>query len=136
MFRGVLRHSRPLLGLEQWTEHFRFLTWGFPAAVLVFSAISLEKEYGDRIPKLLLKLGDASYSLYLSHGFIIAAVGATAGVIGMSGLIIQIAATVFGVIASCIVGIAPYEVVEKPLIHTFKKCDASCMTVDMRRRNY
>ncbi|WP_340108935.1 acyltransferase [Pikeienuella sp. HZG-20] len=50
----------------------RFLLAGGPAALIVGSAVLLLPERLDaRTPKLLTALGDSSYSLYLSHRFVL-----------------------------------------------------------------
>lgn len=57
----------------------RFLSWGAPAAAIVFGAVLIERA-GDmpRIP-LLERLGDASYSIYLTHAFVLFAVDVAFG---------------------------------------------------------
>lgn len=47
---------------------YRPIAWGVPAFFLTWAALSLES-YTPKIPTLEL-LGDASYSLYLTHGFV------------------------------------------------------------------
>lgn len=53
-------------GVFAYNDYSRLLTWGVPAFVIVWSALSLE----GHIPhsRIFLLLGDSSYSLYLSHG--------------------------------------------------------------------
>jgi len=46
----------------------RAVIFGIPSALLVFSAVILERiSYGGRIRSYFITLGDASYSIYLSH---------------------------------------------------------------------
>lgn len=45
----------------------RFLMWGIPAFFIVASMATLESRFGPQVPKWAQLLGDASYSLYLSH---------------------------------------------------------------------
>ena len=63
-------------------ENLRVVVWGLPAALIVAGAVSLERDLGHVVPKWLLAMGDASYSLYLSHGFFLAALGATIRLLG------------------------------------------------------
>ncbi len=53
----------------------RLLSWGIPAAVTVFAIVSAEAQ--KPMARLYLPglLGDASYSLYLTHGVMLSAVG-------------------------------------------------------------
>jgi exopolysaccharide production protein ExoZ len=50
----------------------RVLYWGVPAAIILSAAISLEKA-GLRVPRVFTALGASSYSLYLSHIFLVVA---------------------------------------------------------------
>lgn len=49
----------------------RLFVWGIPAALLVLSVVSLEDWLRTRPVKWLVALGAWSYSLYLSHGFVV-----------------------------------------------------------------
>jgi exopolysaccharide production protein ExoZ len=46
---------------------WRVLTWGVPAAMIVWGAISLERLFRRRLFDVPVVLGDASYSIYLFH---------------------------------------------------------------------
>jgi peptidoglycan/LPS O-acetylase OafA/YrhL len=45
----------------------RELEWGVPAFFILLAAVMLEQRYGRLWPAWILKIGDASYSLYLIH---------------------------------------------------------------------
>jgi exopolysaccharide production protein ExoZ len=49
----------------------RLLEWGVPAMLVVNAAVCLESKLSMALPKFVLAVGDASYSLYLSHEFVI-----------------------------------------------------------------
>jgi exopolysaccharide production protein ExoZ len=49
----------------------RLVVWGIPAALLLASVVSLEDWLRTRPIKWLVALGAWSYSLYLSHGFVV-----------------------------------------------------------------
>jgi peptidoglycan/LPS O-acetylase OafA/YrhL len=51
----------------------RFLGWGLPAAAVVAGLVSLETIVAPALPRFCLALGDASYAIYLTHGFVLAA---------------------------------------------------------------
>jgi exopolysaccharide production protein ExoZ len=46
---------------------FRVLLWGFPAALILYAALSIETLFRHRAFAPLVVLGDASYSIYLYH---------------------------------------------------------------------
>jgi peptidoglycan/LPS O-acetylase OafA/YrhL/glycosyltransferase involved in cell wall biosynthesis len=50
----------------------RFLDWGVPAALAVGGMVCLEPILAPHIPRFLRALGDASYAIYLTHGFVLA----------------------------------------------------------------
>jgi exopolysaccharide production protein ExoZ len=47
------------------------LIYGIPFAVLIIGSVIWEKSTAIKIPPLLIYLGNASYSIYLTHGFIL-----------------------------------------------------------------
>lgn len=55
---------------------YRVLVWGLPAGLLLASCVTLEDNgaWPTRLLAPLEKLGDASYSLYLTHGIVLAAI--------------------------------------------------------------
>ena len=88
---------------------------GIPSAMLVFGAVSLEQTGKLRIPAVLTKLGDSSYTLYLCHGFVLWAIGKP---LSMAGLLPDIPADILIVIMfiTCLpAGHIAYRLVEKPL---------------------
>jgi exopolysaccharide production protein ExoZ len=87
------------------------------AMALVYGMVSLEADGSfGRVP-VLTYLGDASYSIYLWHTLAISVIVKAAGVVGLST-----AATVFvAVIGGTILGVAAYELVEKPLRKLFSR---------------
>lgn len=93
----------------------RFFHWGLPAFLIVTGALGLEpvlKEW--RLPLLL---GDASYSIYLTHG---AALAMLKTIVLMEGKgaspAVTAAFVVIGCVASVLTGIAVFHAVEKPLV--------------------
>ncbi len=96
-------------------EHARLLLWGVPGAALLLAAISLEPWVAAgswRLPRLL---GDASYSLYLSHTFVVPAFGVLIARVGFGGALGAGIAFVSAIAFSVAVGIAIYLFVERPI---------------------
>ncbi|EFH4334735.1 acyltransferase [Escherichia coli] len=93
-------------------EWHRPLVWGFFAFYGVWAAISLEGKIIS--PKILIFLGDASYSIYLMHGIITAWM---AHIFVVSGLVNHINIYGYYVIyfmLSCVLGSAAHIYIEKP----------------------
>jgi exopolysaccharide production protein ExoZ len=101
--------SRGTNGLE---PDIRFLAWGLLAAALVCSSLFI-RERKSRAARILLHLGDASYSLYLTHGIVMtcyAKVIRTALVSNLPPLVWPLAAVAF----SRAVGLGTYQCIELP----------------------
>lgn len=90
----------------------RFLVWGVPAAIVVFASFALPEVRG-RLGRMLEILGDASYSIYLSHMFTLGLVDAVnRKLLGLPpGLAIVALFT-----AGLAVGVIAYRVIEQPLL--------------------
>jgi exopolysaccharide production protein ExoZ len=97
--------AQGLSGLR--SDLWRPLLWGIPAAMIVAGAVSLE---AVRAPRALVRLGDASYAIYLCH---FVAVALVAGVIGVSPTWRFVPAAVA---LSLAVGLMFHRWIEKPLI--------------------
>ena len=100
----------------------RPLAQGVPAAAIVVGAILLERF--QALPRLnfLHKLGDASYSLYLSHAFVLSAVSQGWRKLHLDSLPGgQVAFCVVGIAACTVAGLLVYQLMERPLINIFKK---------------
>jgi len=102
-----------VLGL--WSELWRPLIWGLPAAMLVAGALSLETAGAVPRWRPLESLGDASYSLYLVHLPATALVAHTLGW-DRPALFIPVA-----LIVSIAAGLACRVLVEKPLLRLLRE---------------
>ena len=94
---------------------YRFLVWGLPASLLLVSILKIELA-GFSWPRPLLLIGDASYSIYLVHVFVISQfrgilTDKAPQLAGVSGdvviLTLVILAVAFGVLI--------YQGIEKPI---------------------
>jgi exopolysaccharide production protein ExoZ len=95
-----------LAGLND--DLWRPLLWGLPALAIVAGALAIEPVRAWAPPRALVRLGDASYAIYLCHGPVVALVAAAGGV----GWVFVPAA----ITASLIAGFAFHRWVETPLI--------------------
>lgn len=102
-------------------ERARLLLWGLPGAALLLAAVSLESWISARRWHLPRLLGDASYSIYLSHGFILPPCGLVLGKTGLHGLGGAMIAFVVAILVSCAAGIALYRWVERPMTESLAR---------------
>ena len=112
-------------GLEQtfdWrASEARWLVWGAPAALGVSGALVLER--AGKTPKApwLSKLGDASYSLYLTHTIAFAGVTIVLGQLGVRvNDIPPLLFTPLKVAAAIGVGLMAYEWFERPMLKALR----------------
>lgn len=111
-------------GLSPW---HRTLAWGIPAALIVAGCCSVTTK--DALAtKLTVLLGDASYSVYLSHIFVMI-VYAWLLKSTILGTVHQGAFIPMVLIVSAMVGVAVHIVVEKPIIAFFRRRGAAATNV-------
>jgi exopolysaccharide production protein ExoZ len=92
-------------------------TFGVASFLLILGSASLEMNDNIRWPKLLVYLGDASYSIYLTHALAINAAMLVFGKLGFmnSGISLNITAfllAIFGIVGGSLV----HLLIEKPLL--------------------
>ncbi|MEM1126681.1 MAG: acyltransferase [Bacteroidota bacterium] len=104
-----------LLGLGG-TDFDRPVGYGGPAALLVYGFVRGEQQTRRSWPRLLTRLGDASYTLYLSHILVLAAVGRLWRLAGLDAWVPPV--VLVGVLLSACVVFAwvAYVWVEAPLM--------------------
>ncbi len=99
------------------------ITFGIPSVMLLLGFAYLEVTKNLQVPKLLVYLGDASYSIYLAHGFAINNLSKIVQklypniteniyLLSITGIVIAAFSIMFG----CLV----FSLIEKPLIISFK----------------
>ena len=104
-------------------EISRIIGYGIPSLLMVIGSTYLETYKNIRVPNILTYIGDASYSIYLMHGFAINNITklilkvspeSTQNIflINFTGIFIALIALAFG----CLI----YSCIEKPLIHIVK----------------
>jgi exopolysaccharide production protein ExoZ len=91
-----------------------FLRFGLPSGLIVAGAVGLERS-GIKIGTALMEhLGDASYSVYLSHYFFVAGIIVASDTFALTGFVRALLAPLT-LVASIAGGIASYHLVERPL---------------------
>jgi exopolysaccharide production protein ExoZ len=98
---------------------WRCLTWGIPAAAIVTAAVALEGRLGSKLPKWLLEAGNASYAIYLTHTFVLPAVGVALVKLHHRGVIVLVATILASLICSLLAGEVVHRIIEVPLMNFF-----------------
>jgi exopolysaccharide production protein ExoZ len=110
-----------ILAVPMGPENLRVLTWGVPAFAVVAGAVSLEPLLAPALPRWILTLGDASYSIYLSHGFVLPILMLLIGRFVAPGLWAETSTIILCLVASSIAGWGLYLVVENPMLQLLRK---------------
>ena len=124
----VLTGFAVILVLPMGSENLRVLTWGIPAFAIVAGAVSLEPLVAHLLPRWLLALGDASYSIYLSHGFVLPTFILLIAKEVSPGLLTEALAMVLCLILSSTIGWLVFTVVENPMLRVFRRQPVTALT--------
>ena len=100
------------VAVEGWA---RLLYWGLPALLIVWGALSLEGCGRSPVVAPLKGLGDASYSLYLTHGLAVSLAFRLFAGRGLSTAL-QIA---MAIALALLCGLICHHLVERPLLTVF-----------------
>ncbi len=111
---GLLPWEMPLTGFP------RLLGYGLPSAALVYALTTLEKT-GWRAPRFLTKIGDWSYSIYLSHILVIAALAQLVSRWKPHGRAPGILLELGGVAAVLLAGALSFHGLERPLLRMSRR---------------
>lgn len=107
----------------------RALCFGVPALLLVAGAVLLEVNDRLKVPEWMKALGDASYSLYLSHVFVISLVGRAWGQLSLgNGWINHMVFVACAILAACVVGWCVHISIERPLLGLPNRLRRGCQT--------
>ncbi len=93
----------------------RVLDYGLPSVALVYGVVLLENA-GLRMPRFLAKIGDWSYSIYLSHIFVIAALARLVSPDSTRHPLAESFAAILCIGAVLLLGGVSYRYLERPLL--------------------
>jgi len=99
----------------------RPLLWGMPAVMIVTGALAIEPLRALAPPRALVRLGDASYAIYLCHLPVVA-------LVATGGFDSHWAFAPAAITASLIAGLAFHHLVERPLIAACRALPARLAT--------
>jgi exopolysaccharide production protein ExoZ len=93
----------------------RLFAWGLPALLIVGGALSVEIAGALPRSEALRAIGDSSYSIYLTHSFVVASISKLTGPLANSWLYVWSV-----VVLSAIAGYITYLIIERPIIRLSK----------------
>lgn len=92
----------------------RVILFGLPGTLLVLGTVSAELRHRWRFPAALVRLGDVSYSIYLSHVIVLGGIGYLGPKVTNPAGQVVLGAVMMS--AAIIVGIVSYQLLEQPLL--------------------
>jgi exopolysaccharide production protein ExoZ len=102
-------------GLEL-TGWLRVLLFGVPAALVVFTLVNMERATEQKPPYWLVSIGNASFSIYLSHILVISALGRIWGGLAIVNSWVNVAVLLVIFLSALAIGILSYQILERPLL--------------------
>lgn len=93
--------------------------WGIPAAVLIYEIIALEIRQRWIMPRVLQYLGNASFSIYLWHVAVFAAVAEMFARLGWVSVASSTGLTALMIAIALGIALLSYHFLEKPLLRIF-----------------
>ena len=97
-----------------WSNIDRTLLWGVPAFFIVLSALILDR-LSIRVPSIIRLLGDASYSIYLTHFFVTQMLVKLAGRLHLANPVSIALFLLISLLAVGLVGVLVHHAIERPL---------------------
>jgi exopolysaccharide production protein ExoZ len=117
LFSGL---SEPVLhGL--FGQRHSIVCYGFASVLLVWSAVRWERQSTGRMPRLLLVLGDASYSIYLTHYALLDLLARASLTTGLASVLRPGLTTALIVAVTLGVGVGFHHRVERPLLTRLRR---------------
>lgn len=113
------------LGRALPTGWYRVLFFGVPCTLMVYGAVASEFQSTLRFPKWLYAVGDASYSIYLSHILVLSFLGRLWYRLGQKGLHDNILVLAMMMLIVVVYGHLSYRYIEKPMIRGFRRYSAN-----------
>lgn len=98
------------------SEWLRVIVFGTSAALGIYGLVALERYSEWKLPSWLIAVGDASFSLYLSHLLVIATVGRAWEKLGLTGFWINSVVVGGMLMAVVAVGMASFRLIERPML--------------------
>ena len=105
--------------MDRWSRLFFF---GIPSLLIIYGVIVVELDSNTKFPDYLKFLGDASYSIYLSHYIVLPIIGRLWPItikwchIDNAGYFDNVVAILVMIIAVLVTGILSYKYLEKPML--------------------
>lgn len=99
---------------------YRVLFFGTPCSLMVYGAVASDLRSTLRFPRWLNAIGDASYSIYLSHVLVLSFIGRVWYRFGQKGLFDNFLMITLMILFVVVYGHLSFRYIEKPMIRSFR----------------
>ena len=123
-----------LFGLPTHDPYIRVLLWGTSATITLWGALILDRRIAQLWPPLCVTIGAASYSLYLTHGFILPVVGWVLTRSHLSTPLLGVVLVPLALLASTLSALWVHRYVELPFTTWLRRRNAPSFPVSTRRQ--
>lgn len=106
---------------DQALRWHRLALIGLPCMAIVYGSVGLEIKRKLSVPNFLTRLGDASYSTYLSHVLVASAVGRAMNVLPVGGPWYELALLTSCLVLANGVGLLSYRLLERPTLRLSRR---------------
>jgi len=106
---------------QLWPGLDRAFAFGLPATGIVFCALALERAGLSVRSRLALKLGDASYAVYLTHFFVTQAAVKASTALSLTSPAMTVLLIIVTLAAVALVGVAVHHLVERPIAQLLRR---------------
>jgi len=107
--------NEPILH-QYFSQSHSIVCYGFSSMLLVWGAVQWERSSGARMPAPLMLLGDASYSIYLTHYALLDLLARASLALGVASVVGPTTTMTIIIVLTVGFGIAFYERVERPVL--------------------
>lgn len=97
------------------SDFWRVIYFGMPAVLILYGFVSIDTARVVQFPRFTLLIGDASYSIYLCHQFVLSAAGKIWISLGLTLAFPSVTLLIIGISASIFAGLFSYYLFEKPI---------------------
>jgi peptidoglycan/LPS O-acetylase OafA/YrhL len=113
----------------------RVFVFGVPAMLAVYASILFEKKEGALMPRWLRSIGDASYSIYLSHLLVLTVIGKIWLYFATEGIVDNTIMLLLMFTAVLIAGFLSYTFIERPMLIGTKAFEKKHLTISNGKLN-
>ncbi|QBJ69420.1 hypothetical protein C3496_25140 [Bacillus anthracis] len=105
-----------LTGMYGWINVDSYLMYAICGTLLILGLVSFDMKREIRIPKIFNYLGNASYSIYITHAPFLGLIAIIIKDLGIHDLLGNLLSTLLCILVAVVLGCLAHSIIEKPLL--------------------